>query len=161
MDIRQLSLQEVNLDEYDLMREEFPWPCQRVQQGFLNGFARISKGLMFPNANAMLQEFTTCPNARRVSVKLDGKGWMRVETADISEGIANDLTKIVLRTGNLLYLGFRNGIFDPDVNFEIGFGREPEGRMVSVCACLPGYLRGKKYQWKGTDREYVEIYALA
>lgn len=160
MEIKGLELEEIGFEEYNFLREDFPWPCHRIPQDVLTGFARVSSGLIFKDIHALLGGFSQCPNARRASIKTD-EGWMRVDAPEIDDSSAEGLLEIISNTHNLLYLGFKNGIFDPNVNFEVGFGREPEGKMVSVCACLPGYLRGKEYQWKGSDREYVEIYALA
>ncbi len=161
MNLKGLGLEEVSMEEYDCLREGFPWPRPRVEAGFFTGFAKLSSGLIFKDIHALLGGFSQCPNARRASVKLKAGEWMRLKAHEIDELRAEGLLEILSHTNNLLYLGFKNGISDSSVNFEVGFGREPEGRMVSVCACLPGYLRGKEYQWKGTDREYVEIYALA
>lgn len=161
MNLRDLALYQIDSEEYNKLRRYFPWPTSYIKDDGSTGFAKISNRPVFPNARIMLDEFSQHRFSRRVSVKRKEKGWKRVKVEDFNDENIADVLEIAENSRNLIYLGFRNGLMgDHEVNFEIGFAPDSRGVMTSVCACVPGHLRGRDFTWYGTADELVEIYGL-
>jgi len=161
MDRREMTLQQVSLQEYLDLKRILDNPTTNVPRTPDTGFGQIIVPFNFLNYRDMFDAFNRNRKARSACMLDGNKRWVRKSADNIDAMTEKELFKLAQSTGNLIYLCFHNCIAGcNDLSSEIGFRLMPKGNLVSVYTCFPGERRDYSCTWHGPKDSFLEIYGI-
>jgi hypothetical protein len=160
----ELELTERTRDAYLNLPRNLERKRERVRHYHDEGYAEITKPLVYESFHELLMKFKEDPNAKRVSLRLSSHNWRRTHASEFTDEIIREFAERANQSG-FLYLSFTDFgecVFNRGIHLgnEIAFEPNPNGQgIVSAALNVPGTERNI-YTWKGSNTPYLNIHAM-